>query len=49
MVFLNQRIVVPYLGPRASKIGAYSVASVPGMIQAYQRKQCIPTDDLGAI
>ena len=34
MVFLNQQSVIRYLGPRASKLVAYSVASVSGTILA---------------
>ena len=33
-VFLNQRAVIRYLGPKASKFAAYSVASVSGAILA---------------
>lgn len=33
-VFLNQRAVIRYLGPRAPKAGAYGVASVSGAILA---------------
>jgi len=34
MVFLNQQAVIRYLGPKAGKITAYSVASVSGAILA---------------
>jgi len=34
MVFLNQQSVIKYLGPRAKKIVAYSVASVSGAVLA---------------
>ena len=34
MVFLNQQTVIKYLGPKAKKIVAYSVASVSGSILA---------------
>jgi uncharacterized membrane protein YraQ (UPF0718 family) len=34
MVFLNQQSVMKYLGPKAKKVGAYSVASFSGAILA---------------
>ncbi|MBN2444442.1 MAG: permease [Spirochaetales bacterium] len=34
MVFLNQQAVIKYLGPKANKLTAYSVASVSGAILA---------------
>jgi uncharacterized membrane protein YraQ (UPF0718 family) len=34
MVFMNQQAVIRYLGPKAKKITAYSVASVSGVILA---------------
>ena len=34
MVFLNQQAVITYLGPKANKFVAYSVASISGAILA---------------